>query len=164
MDTDDDDFDPDVADLINIRIKEDESELSSNVGELPEVSDEEKNLPFPSTNLVLRLNPILKHAAASYLVRKIKTTKGSGGAELLIRCEPFAGPGEIVLHIAATNERFIEVAEFLELKKVDDTGLLREFHVRDLNAFIYDDIILDTLITPAEKELAVLYELQNCRG
>ncbi|XP_035710331.1 anoctamin-10 [Folsomia candida] len=89
-------------------------------------------------------------------------SKNSGGAELLVRCEPFSGAGEeIVLHLTATTPRFLELAEQFSLKKVDDRGLLREFHVRDLDAFLVNDILLETLISPAEKELIVLAEIQS---
>jgi len=56
------------------------------------------------------------------------------------------------------------VAEFLELKKEDETGYKREFQVRDLDSFIHGDIILESLVTPSEKEVIVLYELQNIRA
>jgi hypothetical protein len=46
---------------------------------------------FPSTFLVLRLSPNIQPAAVSWLVKKITGKKQDGGAELLVRCEPFAG-------------------------------------------------------------------------
>lgn len=66
--------------------------------------------------------------------------------------------------MSATAPRFLEVAEFLEFKKMDDQGLLRTFHVRDLDSFLYDDVLLENLFTPAEKELVILNELKSIRA
>ena len=46
---------------------------------------------FPHTQIVLRLNPFIQPAAVSWLVKKITGKKQDGGAELLVRCEPYGG-------------------------------------------------------------------------
>jgi hypothetical protein len=46
---------------------------------------------FPPTYLIIRLSPNITPAAVSWLVRKITGKKQEGGAELLIRCEPYGG-------------------------------------------------------------------------
>lgn len=46
---------------------------------------------FPQTQIVLRLNPYIQPAAVSWLVKKITGKKQDGGAELLVRCEPYGG-------------------------------------------------------------------------
>jgi len=44
---------------------------------------------FPRTYLVIRLAPNIRPSAVTWLVRKITGKKQDGGAELLVRCEPF---------------------------------------------------------------------------
>ena len=46
---------------------------------------------FPRTYLVIRLAPNIQPAAVTWLVQKITGKKQDGGAELLVRCEPFGG-------------------------------------------------------------------------
>jgi len=46
---------------------------------------------FPPTYLVLKLIPNIQPAAVTWLVKKITGKKQDGGAELLLRCEPFRG-------------------------------------------------------------------------
>lgn len=145
---------------------------------------------FPPTYLVLRLSPNIQPAAVSWLVRKITGKKGEGGAELLVRCEPYGGRKKevssqhipmkirsiqlltlsifilqsLVLHVSASKLKFLELAEYMELKKVDCQGQLREFTVGDLDNFLHSDINLDNLLTAAEKQMIVIHELENLRS
>lgn len=52
----------------------------------------------------------------------------------------------------------------MELKKVDENGVLREFTVGDMDSFLHGDNTLDNLLTPAEKQMIVLNELENIRA
>ncbi|CAL8113453.1 unnamed protein product [Orchesella dallaii] len=137
--------------------------------DLPDYSAENENVPsilFPQTQIVLRLNPYIQPAAASWLVRKITGKKQDGGAELLVRCEPYGGRKKesLVFHVTASKLKFLEVAEYLELKKVDDHGVLREFTVGDMDSFLHGDNTLDNILTAAEKQMIVLHELENIRA
>jgi hypothetical protein len=160
--SDDDDYAATNADIINIR--EIDMDTDSSDGEFDYMLG--ANALFPATNLVLQLSPLIAPEAIAFLVSKISEKKSYGGAELLVRCEPYNnGKDEsLVLHVTANILRFLEVAEFLGLKKLDATGALREFHVRELDDFLHGEILLDSIITPAEKQLIVLNELQGVRA
>ncbi len=56
-----------------------------------EENEAEHTGPFPSTFLVIRLAPNIQPAAVTWFVKKITGKKQDGGAELLVRCEPFGG-------------------------------------------------------------------------
>jgi len=66
--------------------------------------------------------------------------------------------------VTASKLKFLEVAEYLELKKLDSSGQLREFTVGDLDNFLHGDIHLDNLLTTAEKQMIVMHELENIRA
>lgn len=76
----------------------------------------------------------------------------------------FVGLQCLVLHVTASKLKFLEVAEYLELKKVDEHGILREFTVGDMDSFLHDDNTLENLLTAAEKQMIVLNELENIRA
>jgi len=91
-------------------INEDEAKYAEliNIQEVPSDSSDsqadESSGPFPATNLVLRLNPRIRREAITYLIEKITAKKHNGGAELLVRCEPFSGrSGEVRYFIIYCN-------------------------------------------------------------
>jgi hypothetical protein len=57
----------------------------------PEENEVEQGGSFPRTFLVIRLAPNIQPAAVTWFVKKITGKKQDGGAELLVRCEPFGG-------------------------------------------------------------------------
>lgn len=95
LDIDEDDaIDPDAVDLINIR---EQINLLVSEEQLPGEDDDDKTSQyFPPTNLVIRLNHHISPDAVTFLAKKLMASKNSGGAELLVRCEPFSGAGEEV--------------------------------------------------------------------
>jgi len=60
--------------------------------------------------------------------------------------------------------KFLECAEYLELKKLDMHGVLREFNVLELDSFLHGSINLENILSPAEKQLIVMQELDNLRA
>lgn len=52
----------------------------------------------------------------------------------------------------------------MELKKLDCQGRLREFTVGDLDNFLYGDVSLDNFLTPAEKQMIVVYQLEQIKA
>jgi hypothetical protein len=68
------------------------------------------------------------------------------------------------LHVSASKIKFLEVAEQLELKKRDRCGLIREFTVSQLDAFLEDGMHVDDLLTTAERQYIVRHELENIRA
>jgi anoctamin-10 len=70
----------------------------------------------------------------------------------------------LTLHISASKIKFLEVAEELELKKHDRSGVMREFSVVQMDDFIEDGMHVDDLLTTAEKQYIVRHELENIRA
>lgn len=68
------------------------------------------------------------------------------------------------MHITASKLKFLEVAEYMELKKVDSQGILRDFSVAELDNFLYDEVTLDNILTSAEKQSIIIHELENLRA
>jgi hypothetical protein len=66
--------------------------------------------------------------------------------------------------VSASKIKFLEVAEELELKKMDNTGLIREFTVSQLDDFLEEGMHVDDLLTVAEKQYIVRHELENIRA
>jgi hypothetical protein len=52
----------------------------------------------------------------------------------------------------------------LELKKLDVNGVLREFNALELDSFLHGNINLENILSPAEKQLIVMQELENIRA
>ena len=70
----------------------------------------------------------------------------------------------LTLHVSASIIKFLEVAEELELKKRDRSGLIREFTVSQLDDFLEYGMPVDDLLTTAERQYIVRHELENIRA
>jgi anoctamin-10 len=70
----------------------------------------------------------------------------------------------VTLHVSASKIKFLEVAEELDLKKCDRSGLIREFTVSQLDDFLEDGMHVDDLLTTAERQYIVRHELENIRA
>lgn len=69
----------------------------------------------------------------------------------------------MTLHLSASTIRVLEVAEELELRKCDNSGLLREFVLTQSHCFLKDGMSEEDLFTTAEKQTIVKHELENIR-
>lgn len=70
----------------------------------------------------------------------------------------------VTLHVSASKIKLLEVAEELELRKRDSAGLIREFLVSQLEDFLVDGMHVDDLLTTADRQTIVRYELENIRA
>ncbi|XP_076045880.1 anoctamin-10-like isoform X2 [Oratosquilla oratoria] len=139
---------------------------------VPSDSDDEMDPPdgpgashIPPTIYVIRFHPNTRREAVEWLIEKIEAKQKYGGAELLVRCEPQREEQGVVVHVTATKIKLLEVAEAAELRKKTTTGLVQEFSVRDLDLFLQGGhTSLDTLLSPAEREFCVRYELENIKA
>ncbi|KAK6622610.1 hypothetical protein RUM43_008452 [Polyplax serrata] len=120
---------------------------------------------FPPTYLVVRFSRDVNVKCLLWFINKIRGKKKNGGAELLVKRQPLSGSltKGITLHLSASTVRILEVAEELELRKVDNTGLLREFILTQIDCFLIDGMTEDDLFTTAEKQIVVKHELENIR-
>ena len=57
----------------------------------------------------------------------------------------------------------MEVAEELEFRKCDNSGLVREFVLTETKCFLKDGMSEEDLFTTAEKQTIVKHELENIR-
>lgn len=67
------------------------------------------------------------------------------------------------MHLSASTIRILEVAEELELRKCDNTGLVREFVLTQTDCFLKEGMREEDLFTTAEKQIVVKHELENIR-
>ncbi|KAJ9594502.1 hypothetical protein L9F63_014114, partial [Diploptera punctata] len=130
----------------------------------PNDSIEETTATFPPTYIVLQFSKSIRNPALVWLVDKICGKRRDGGSELLVRRQPFLEGQGLILHVSASKIKFLEVAEELELKKMDTTGLYREFTVSQLDDFLQEGMHVDDLLTIAEKQYIVRHELENIRA
>lgn len=68
----------------------------------------------------------------------------------------------LVIHVTAKGWRLLEIAEKLEIVKRDYTRhIMRPFKLIELNDFLKDATGMSEILTPAEKQIAVMHELQH---
>jgi hypothetical protein len=89
-DGDEDFIDPRIMDLINIQTNPSESETNFSLDD---------GSFFPPTYLVLRITCRAHPSAIAFLAHKITSSKRNGGAELLLRCEPFTENQDVSLRV-----------------------------------------------------------------
>lgn len=69
--------------------------MTSDIDDTKESSDEqEENIHFPQTYIVVKLAKNINHTTLTWLVEKITGKRRDGGAELIIRQEPY-DPNEV---------------------------------------------------------------------
>lgn len=70
----------------------------------------------------------------------------------------------VSVHLSASLDRILETAEEMEISKRDNSGLVREFLLHQLNDFLAEGMEPDDLFTTAERQAIVLHELGNLRA
>ncbi|CAL8104443.1 unnamed protein product [Orchesella dallaii] len=124
--------------------------------------------PFAHTELVLKFSHSIHPSALKWFIERVTAKKSNGGGELLLRREPFTGHKKegLVVHVTAADWRQLEVAEILEIKKMDfkqEEPAPREFKFKELGRFLSEGMKVSQLLSPAEKQMVVLHELRNVR-
>ncbi|KAL1490361.1 hypothetical protein ABEB36_013072 [Hypothenemus hampei] len=124
-----------------------------------------ENVQLPTTYVVIKLIPDIQEKALQWLIEKIQGKKTDGGAELIVMLQPKTDPREeYTLHISANMVKLLEVAEDIELIKMDSQGRPVEFTVAQMDDFLIDGKKVDDLITLAERQSIILHELGNIRA
>lgn len=140
--------------------KSDEKESSAKESS----DDQEENVHFPQTYIVMKLAKNIQQKTLIWLVNKITGKRRDGGAELILRQQPYDFKEGVVLHISASKLKFLEVAEEMEIRKEDIHGIVREFTVSQMEEFMPDGMTVDDLLTVAERQTIVRHELENIRA
>ncbi|KAL0274144.1 UNVERIFIED_CONTAM: hypothetical protein PYX00_006638 [Menopon gallinae] len=122
--------------------------------------------PFPPSYLVVRFARHFDLKCLIWFINKIRGKRKNGGAELLVRRQPLTDSltKGVTIHLSASTSKVLEVAEELEMRKQDNTGLLREFVLTQTDCFLPEGLTVEDLFTTAEKQTIVKHELENIRA
>ncbi|ODM92879.1 Anoctamin-10 [Orchesella cincta] len=125
--------------------------------------------PFAHTELVLKFHHAIHPSALKFFIERVTAKKSKGGAELLLRREPYMGHKKegLTVHVTASDWRQLEVAEMMELKKMDykrDDPAPREFTLKEVGNFLSEDMKHHEILTSAEKQMVVMHELRNLQS
>ncbi|GLV46184.1 Abnormal X segregation [Carabus blaptoides fortunei] len=135
-------------------------------GDVTDASDEtsDEGVQLPRTYIVIKVAKHVRDVTVLWLVNKIRGKRRDGGAELVVRQEPYDPSEGITLHVSASKIKFLEVAEQMELQKRDRTDQMREFIVGQLEDFLEDGMTVDDLFSVSERQTMVRHELENIRA
>lgn len=118
---------------------------------------------FPPTYIVIEFSSRVKADTAQWIVDKISKHRRKGGAELLLRVQPFREDCNLTIHVSAETTTLLDLAEELEIRKIDKSGILREFTLDEIDEFTTRDG-LDEFLTTSEKQTIVRHEIENIRA
>ncbi|XP_065163565.1 anoctamin-10 isoform X3 [Atheta coriaria] len=119
---------------------------------------------LPRSYIVVRIAADIPERTLVWLVDRIKGKRRDGGAELIVMRQPYNIKDGIVLHISASQIKFLEAAEEMEIVKMDKHGVMREFVVNDLEEFLAEGMHTEDLLTVTERQKIVRHELENIRA
>lgn len=136
---------------------------SEGFGDVSEESEDDETV-LPPSYIVIRLNPEIEQTTLEWLVHKIKGKRRDGGAELIVLKQPYKPSEGVILHISASNIKFLEAAEEMEIMKSDKNGQFREFTVNDIEEFLPDGMHVEDLFTTSERQSIIRHELENIRA
>uniref|UniRef100_A0A1B6EGA3 Anoctamin n=1 Tax=Clastoptera arizonana TaxID=38151 RepID=A0A1B6EGA3_9HEMI len=133
----------------------DKSEIRKRV-----LEDKKKHHNYiPPTYFIIQFSNKIKAETIEWLTNKIKTDREQGGAELQVRKQPILETQKhnVTIHISADSERLLELAQELDVKKIDKISHPYEFTYHDF-------IPSEDKLTTAEKQVLVRHELENIRA
>lgn len=148
------------------------------------LESEEGATELPPTYVVMKVVPDIHEKALQWLATKIRGKKSDGGGELVAILQPKTNAEEVqgknwnsslvwnraaflqeyTFHISATRIKLLEIAEDIDLVKLDPRGRPREFTVASLDDFLTDGTTIDDLLTISDRQTIVLHELENIRA
>ncbi|XP_077290700.1 abnormal X segregation isoform X2 [Arctopsyche grandis] len=126
-------------------------------------SSDESVCVFPQTYIVIKFAPKVKEKTLAWFISKVRGERQNGGAELLVRRQPYKDKEGLILHISASKIKFLQIAEEIEIVKKDRSGILREFVVSRMEDFLEEGMHVDDFLTTAERQTIVRHELENIR-
>ncbi|CRL00765.1 CLUMA_CG014020, isoform A [Clunio marinus] len=115
--------------------------------------------------IVIEFEKNVNRHALHWIVDKIRKKKIDGGAELLIQKQPSLSDEKgLIIHISATKLRLLELADEIGFTKQTENGM-RNFNIGCLDDFVYEDnMTIDDILTPAEKQYVIKYALENIKA
>ncbi|XP_055642087.1 anoctamin-10 isoform X2 [Toxorhynchites rutilus septentrionalis] len=135
---------------------------------IPELSssNSEDAEKFGESFMVLEFSESADSETIQWIVDKIRGKKNDGGAELLVRKEPLTKETHtLVVHVTATQMKFLEIADDMGFMKRTKTGIIRNFNVACLDDFFYDETMtVEDILTPADRQTIIKYALDNIRA
>lgn len=121
---------------------------------------------FGESFMVLEFSEGAETDTILWILEKIRGKKVDGGAELLVRKEPLSKESQsLVVHVSATQMKFLEIADDMGFMKRTKTGIIRNFNVACLDDFFYDEnMALEDILTPADRQIIIKHALENIRA
>ncbi len=89
------------------------------------------NLP---TYAVVCLHEKCCQEAAQYITDRLSAPPSEGGAGLSVRQEPMR-PNGLIVHVSASQERILKLAQEIGVKKADSDGVIRQFTLDESSEF-----------------------------
>ncbi len=97
--------------------------------------------------------------AAQYITDRLSAPKASGGGGLVVHQEPMR-PNGLIVHVSATTERLLELAEDVGIKKTDRDGVIRNFRKDELEEFPSEGSLVGPM-TLSDVHRCVLYAMES---
>lgn len=71
----------------------------------------------------------------------------------------------LVLHVSARSNRFLQLADELEIMKKTKSGVMKNFNVSCLDDFFLDDNMdIDNVLTAADRQIIIKHALDSIRA
>nr|XP_029727408.1 anoctamin-10 isoform X2 [Aedes albopictus]XP_029727409.1 anoctamin-10 isoform X2 [Aedes albopictus]XP_029727410.1 anoctamin-10 isoform X2 [Aedes albopictus]XP_029727411.1 anoctamin-10 isoform X2 [Aedes albopictus]XP_029727412.1 anoctamin-10 isoform X2 [Aedes albopictus]XP_029727413.1 anoctamin-10 isoform X2 [Aedes albopictus] len=139
--------------------------MASRIPELSSSNSEDFER-FGDSFMVLEFSEGTATETIQWIIDKIRGRKVDGGAELMVRKEPLTKDTQtLILHISATQMKFLEIADDMGFMKRTKTGIIRNFNVACLDDFFYDEhMTLEDILTPADRQIIIKHALENIRA
>ncbi|KXJ79796.1 hypothetical protein RP20_CCG027517 [Aedes albopictus] len=139
--------------------------MASRIPELSSSNSEDFER-FGDSFMVLEFSEGTAAETIQWIIDKIRGRKVDGGAELMVRKEPLTKETQtLILHISATQMKFLEIADDMGFMKRTKTGIIRNFNVACLDDFFYDEhMTLEDILTPADRQIIIKHALENIRA
>ncbi len=95
---------------------------------------------LPPTYFVVCFHEKCGQLAADFISGCLSTPACEGGAGLVVHQEPMR-PDGLILHVSADDDRILELAETIGVKKQDSDGVLRDFEATKCDEFPRNGVV-----------------------
>ncbi|KAL7045117.1 hypothetical protein ACKWTF_002152 [Chironomus riparius] len=127
-------------------------------------SEDDESAGSFESYMVIEFDKNIKRDALHWIIDKIRMRKSDGGAQLLIRREPCQSKEKgLIIHISASKLRLLELADEIGFTKPTRNGM-RNFNIGCLDDFLFDNMTMDDILTPADKQFVIKYALENIKA
>ncbi|XP_070496668.1 anoctamin-10 isoform X4 [Chironomus tepperi] len=127
-------------------------------------SEDDESAGSFESYMVIEFDKNIKRDALHWIIDKIRMRKSDGGAQLLIRREPCQSKEKgLIIHISATKLRLLDLADEIGFTKPTRNGM-RNFNIGCLDDFLFDNMTMVDILTPADKQFVIKYALENIKA